>query len=363
MNAVIITGASGFIGFNLLNTFITKRMEDVIAVDNESSGFNIPAVGIPPIDKEGPRVTYYKEDITRYSRMKWLIDQYRPKAIINLAAHTHVDASIDNPFPFVRTNVEGTLILLQSVIECIREGRLNIDNFKFIQVSTDEVYGSRLTGRFKELDSYNPSSVYSATKAAADHLVMSYAKTHGLNVNITHCTNNYGPHQLPEKFVPMIIHRCFESKKLPIYGAGDQIREWLHVDDHCAGLVSVLDKGVPGEHYNFGSGVEMTNLDMAYKICSLMDKITPAFIQSLDDRKPLLYERLIEHVEDRPGHDKRYAVDSTKAKNQLGWTANTNLDVGLKKTILWYLSNLKWKQYIFTMLPNQLNRVGLNNGL
>jgi dTDP-glucose 4,6-dehydratase len=267
--------------------------------------------------------------------MERVFTDFRPRAVLNLAAETHVDRSIDGAAPFIETNVVGTFVLLEMAV-ALRKGKLGEapPDFRFLHVSTDEVYGTLgADGLFREDTPYAPNSPYAASKASADHLVRAYGQTHGLPVLITNCSNNYGPYQFPEKLIPLMILNAIEGRPLPIYGDGGQIRDWLHVEDHCAGLMLALEQGQPGEKYNIGGGNERTNLQIVDLICETLDALTP---------RAGGHRALKTFVPDRPGHDRRYAIDATKIRTELGWRPAHTFETGLRDTIVWYLNNREW---------------------
>ncbi len=282
-----------------------------------------------------PRVTFVQADIADREAMARVFAAYRPAAVLNLAAETHVDRSIDSPHPFVDTNIVGTFVLLDAarahVAALDAAGR---ERFRFLHVSTDEVYGTLgASGQFSEETPYAPNSPYAASKASADHLVRAYGHTYNLPVLLTNCSNNYGPYQFPEKLIPLMILNAVDGRPLPIYGDGGHVRDWLHVEDHCAGLLLVLAKGRVGEKYNIGGGNERTNLDIVDRICDALDALRPAAAS---------HRRLKTFVADRPGHDRRYAIDATKIRRELGWTPRYTFENGLRDTVRWYLDHRDW---------------------
>jgi dTDP-glucose 4,6-dehydratase len=290
-----------------------------------------------------PRVTFILADIADRAEMARAFADSRPTAVVNLAAETHVDRSIDRPQRFIDANIHGTFVLLEAAREFV--GGLDEaarGAFRFLQVSTDEVYGTLgPKGAFSEETAYAPNSPYAASKASADHLARSYFHTYGLPVLITNCSNNYGPYQFPEKLIPLMILNAVEGRPLPIYGDGGNVRDWLHVDDHCAGLLLVLRKGRPGEKYNVGGGNEHTNLEIVDLLCEALEQLRPAASNpGLKGRSG--YRALKTFVPDRPGHDRRYAIDATKIGRELGWTARYRFDAGLHATAGWYLDHLDW---------------------
>jgi len=286
---------------------------------------------------DDPRHLFVHADIGDLPTVQRLMSEHRPRAVVHFAAESHVDRSIDGPAQFVTTNVVGTFCLL----EAARDYWTNLppaerDAFRFLHVSTDEVFGSLGSeGRFTESTPYAPRSPYSASKAAADHLVRAYHHTYGLPVLVTNCSNNYGPYQFPEKLIPLMILNALEGKPLPVYGDGQNIRDWLFVDDHCQALRLVLERGTPGETYNIGGDCERPNLDIVRTICATVDRLRPGLPHA-----PC--ESLIKFVKDRPGHDRRYAIDASKIHRQLGWQPRLNLDSGLELTVAWYLANRRW---------------------
>jgi len=275
---------------------------------------------------------------------------HRPRAVVNLAAETHVDRSIDGPAPFVETNVVGTFVLLEAARQ-MRESADERRDFRFIHVSTDEVYGTLgPTGMFSEETPYAPNSPYAASKASADHLVRSYFHTYGLPAIITNCSNNYGPYQFPEKLIPLMILNALDGRPLPIYGDGGNVRDWLHVEDHCAGLLTVLQRGRPGEKYNIGGGNERTNLEVVDRLCDALDELRP---------QASSYRRLKTFVADRPGHDRRYAIDAAKIRRELGWAPRHSFEPGLRETVQWYLDHRDWCERVQAGRYNR-ERLGLS---
>jgi dTDP-glucose 4,6-dehydratase len=290
-----------------------------------------------------PRVIFVQADIADRAAMERVFAEHRPRAVLNLAAETHVDRSIDGAAPFIETNIVGTFVLLEMAVG-LTKGKLGTPpaDFRFLHVSTDEVYGTLgADGQFREDTPYAPNSPYAASKAAADHLVRAYGQTHALPVVITNCSNNYGPYQFPEKLIPLMILNAIEGRPLPIYGDGGQIRDWLHVEDHCAGLLLALGKGQPGEKYNVGGSNERTNLQLVDRLCDVLDELLPAH-ENRSLHGASSYRSLKTHVPDRPGHDRRYAIDSTKIREELGWRPKHDLESGLRSTVQWYLENRLW---------------------
>ncbi len=335
----IVTGGCGFIGSNFIRYMLKKsNVEKIINLDK------LTYAGNPNNLKEyeaDNRYVFVQGDICDQELIQELFVLNTPDVLVNFAAESHVDRSIDGPGDFVKTNISGTYVLLQEALRFYRS--LNNDQqsiFRFHHISTDEVFGSlEEDGFFTEETSYDPSSPYSASKAASDHLVRAWQRTYGLPVIISNCSNNYGPYQFPEKLIPLMILNCLSGKPLPIYGKGENIRDWLYVEDHCVAINNIIEKGNIGETYNIGGNNEIKNIDIVKTICDLLDEITPS-------EKVESYHELITFVQDRPGHDFRYAIDSTKLQHQLGWTPKETFESGIKKTIQWYLDNKTWWQDI-----------------
>jgi dTDP-glucose 4,6-dehydratase len=349
MGTLLITGGAGFIGANLVHYALDQTADRLVVVDKLTYAGTLLNLERPLKDS---RVRFVQADVADDAAMERVFADERPTAVLNLAAETHVDRSIDTPRPFIDTNVVGTFALLETARRFVAalpdDDR---DRFRFLHVSTDEVYGTLGSdGFFSEETPYAPNSPYAATKAAADHLVRAYRHTYGLPALITNCSNNYGPYQFPEKLIPLTILNAIDGRALPIYGDGGNVRDWLHVEDHCAGLLLVLAKGRVGEKYNVGGGNEQTNLEIVDRICDVLDELYPA--QSS-------YHALKTFVPDRPGHDRRYAIDARKIRRELGWQPRHKLDDGLRATVRWYVEHRDWCSQVQAGRYNR-ERLGLN---
>ncbi len=337
MSCILITGGGGFIGSTFVEQWLAKEPLPVVVLDKltyAGSLENLTSVS------DDPRFHFVEGDIGDQQLMDSLLAKHKPRAVLNFAAESHVDRSIDSPDVFVQTNVVGTVRLLASVLSYWRSLKdSESEQFRFLHISTDEVYGSLgQTGAFAETSPYQPSSPYAASKASADHFVHAYHHTYGLPTIITNCSNNYGPRQLPEKLVPLMILNAIEGKRLPVYGDGKNVRDWLYVEDHCRALQRVLAKGNPGEVYNIGGNCELTNLEVVYTVCDTVERLVPNLPHA-----PC--RSLIDFVEDRPGHDRRYAMDSTKIQQQLGWQPKCDLALSLEQTVQWYLDHSNWVEH------------------
>jgi dTDP-glucose 4,6-dehydratase len=335
MNMILVTGGAGFIGANFVLDFIAGSDETVVNLDKLTYAGNLE--NLVEIQNSDQHI-FSKGDISDFELVSKLLAQHRPRAVLNFAAESHVDRSIIGPGEFIQTNIVGTFQLLEAV-RAYWQG-LPADEkaaFRFLHVSTDEVYGSlgKDDPAFRETNRYEPNSPYSASKAASDHLVRAYHHTYGLPVLTTNCSNNYGPHHFPEKLIPLCIHNALAGKPLPIYGDGQQIRDWLYVKDHCSAIRRVLEAGRLGEVYNVGGWNEKSNLEVVNTLCEILDELSPR-----SDGKS--YKSQITFVADRPGHDRRYAIDATKLQAELGWKPAETFETGIRKTVTWYLENQAW---------------------
>jgi dTDP-glucose 4,6-dehydratase len=334
----LITGGAGFIGSALVRHLVAETDHRVLVVDKLTYAGNLEALTLVSDD---PRYTFVHADIIDGATMRNVLENYQPEVVIHLAAESHVDRSIDGPAPFIQTNIIGTYTLLETTIAFWRTlPKDRRTEFRFLHISTDEVFGSLgSSGSFNELTAYAPRSPYSASKAASDHLARSWHHTYGLPVLITNCSNNYGPYHFPEKLIPLTIINGLEGTKLPVYGSGNNVRDWLYVEDHARALVTVATRGRVGQTYCIGGQCEKANLDVVRRICKLLDELVPS--AQIGAR-----EALIDFVTDRPGHDYRYAIDPTRISNELGWRPLETFETGLRKTVEWYLANRSWWQRI-----------------
>ena len=336
---ILVTGGAGFIGSNFVLDLLAQTDESVINLDALTYAGNLENLASL---KYNPNHIFIHGDIGNFELVSKLLAEHQPSAIVNFAAESHVDRSIHGPEDFIQTNIVGTFHLLEAVRaywSSLKEETKT--GFRFLHVSTDEVYGSLAKDdpAFSETNRYEPNSPYSASKAASDHLVRAYHHTYGLPVLTTNCSNNYGPYHFPEKLIPLVIHNALAGKPLPIYGDGQQIRDWLYVKDHCSAIRRVLEAGKVGEVYNVGGWNEKANLDVVHTLCAILDELSPRA-----DGKP--YQEQITYVKDRPGHDRRYAIDATKIERELGWKPAETFDTGIKKTVQWYLDNQSWVKNI-----------------
>lgn len=332
---ILVTGGAGFIGSNFVLDWLAGSAEPVVNLDALTYAGNLENLASL---KDDPRHIFVHGSIGDTALVGRLLAEHRPRAIVNFAAESHVDRSIHGPEDFIQTNIVGSFHLLEAV-RAYWNGLAAVDqaNFRFLHVSTDEVYGSlgKDDPAFAESNRYEPNSPYSASKAASDHLVRAYHHTYGLPVLTTNCSNNYGPYHFPEKLIPLVILNALAGKALPIYGDGQQIRDWLYVKDHCSAIRRVLEAGRVGETYNVGGWNEKPNLDVVHALCAILDELQPRA-----DGQP--YKTQITYVTDRPGHDRRYAIDASKLERKLGWKPAETFETGIRKTVQWYLANQDW---------------------
>jgi dTDP-glucose 4,6-dehydratase len=336
---ILVTGGAGFIGSNLVRLLVQEKNTHVINLDKLTYAGNLESLADL---KDNPLHSFVQADITDAEALTRIFTEHQPDAVMHLAAESHVDRSIDGPGEFIQTNVVGTFQLLQASLAYYRTLPQDRQNrFRFLHVSTDEVYGSLGPDSpgFSETTPYDPHSPYSASKAGSDHLARAWADTYGLPVLVTNCSNNYGPYQFPEKLIPVVILKCLRNESIPVYGKGENIRDWLYVTDHAEALYTVLTSGTPGETYNIGGNNERSNLELVQTLCGLLDELHPA------DRP---YADNITFVTDRPGHDLRYAIDPRKIKSRLNWEPKENFQSGFRKTVTWYLENQDWTQRILS---------------
>lgn len=333
---ILVTGGAGFIGSAVIRHLIYQTNHRVTNIDKLTYAGNLESLaGV----SEHERYSFHQIDIIDYEAVERVFDEFKPDMVMHLAAESHVDRSITSPADFIQTNIVGTYQMLEVTRKywsqlCTEQRK----SFRFHHISTDEVFGSLGgEGFFKETSSYDPSSPYSSSKASSDHLVRAWHRTYRLPVVITNCSNNYGPYQFPEKLIPLIILNALEGKPLPIYGKGNQVRDWLHVEDHARALYMAVIDGVPGETYNIGGHNEKTNLEVVTTLCRILDELRPDHPSDLSR-----YEELITYVPDRPGHDLRYAIDASKIERDLGWVPEETFESGVRKTVEWYLNNSAW---------------------
>ena len=336
---ILVTGGAGFIGSAVVRALLSEGAE-VVNLDKLTYAGNLESLGPGFSD---PRHAFFKLDICDREGVAQLLHSQKPDAIIHLAAESHVDRSIDGPAAFVQTNIMGTSVLLETALDYWRGlDPVKQSRFRFHHVSTDEVYGSLgASGLFSEESRYAPNSPYAASKASSDHLVRAWHHTYGFPVLLTNCSNNYGPCQFPEKLMPLTIVRGVAGKSLPVYGKGENVRDWLYVEDHARALIAVLQRGRPGEVYNIGGNAERRNIDVVRAICALLDDMLPG-----SPHRP--HQDLISFVPDRPGHDQRYAIDASKLRNELGWIPKESFQSGLEKTVSWYLNNRSWWERVMS---------------
>ena len=351
---ILVTGGAGFIGSALIRYIIANTTYRVINIDKLTYSGNLESLSSI---SNNTNYIFEQVDICDSAELERVFKESNPDIVIHLAAESHVDRSIDGPLEFINTNVVGTFNLLESSRNYFQKlDSYRKDKFRFLHVSTDEVYGDLNSSSdfFTEETRYDPSSPYSASKASSDHLVRAWCRSYGLPILITNCSNNYGPFQFPEKLIPHVILNAINGKKIPIYGDGTQIRDWLYVEDHITALIDVVFKGTVGETYNIGGNNEVQNIEVAKKICSILDQLVPKKLNGINS-----FSELITYVEDRPGHDVRYAIDSNKIKKNIGWSPKENFESGILKTVQWYLENLSWSKNIQNG-NYKLERLGVN---
>ncbi len=346
---IIVTGGAGFIGSALIRFIIQNTSHSVFNIDKLTYAGHLESLRTI---ENSDRYHFKKADICNTSEMRAIISDFKPDAIMHLAAESHVDRSIDGSAEFIKTNINGTHTLLEEAKNYWQNlDRAKKEKFRFLHVSTDEVYGALGdTGFFTENTSYDPRSPYSSSKASSDHLVRAWFHTYGLPTMITNCSNNYGPYQFPEKLIPVVILKALQGEDIPVYGQGTNVRDWLYVDDHVRALLKVLDIGEVGETYNIGGHNEKKNIEVVETICNILDEIVP---------KKGSYSQQISFVTDRPGHDFRYAIDASKIEKDLSWVPEESFETGIKKTINWYLKNLDWCNSV-TENNYNFERLGIN---
>jgi dTDP-glucose 4,6-dehydratase len=335
---ILVTGGAGFIGSAVIRLLIRHTGHSVVNLDKLTYAGNLESLAGVSAD---PRYAFEQVDICDAGEVARVFLQHQPDSVMHLAAESHVDRSIDGPADFIQTNMVGTYVMLEAARhywKALEPGRQA--GFRFHHISTDEVYGDLEDPQelFTETTPYAPSSPYSASKAGSDHLVRAWQRTYGLPTLITNCSNNYGPFHFPEKLIPLMILNALEDKPLPVYGSGNQVRDWLYVEDHARALLCVLEQGQPGQTYNIGGHNEQRNIEVVEALCALLDELRP--------RNTGSYQELITHVADRPGHDLRYAIDASKIQRELGWTPEETFNSGLRKTVDWYLANQDWCRHV-----------------
>lgn len=346
MESIVITGGAGFVGANFARYALAKTDARIVVIDKLTYAGNL--CSIEELFSH-PRFIFVKADISDRDTIESVFNNYQPTAVVNLAAETHVDRSIDDPRPFIDSNIVGTYQLLEVSRQYVARARLEeAQRFRFLHVSTDEVFGTLgASGFFAEDTPYAPNSPYAASKAAADHLARAYYETYRLPVLITNCSNNYGPFQFPEKLIPLMVLNAIDAKPLPIYGDGGNIRDWLFVQDHCSGLLLVLRRGELGAKYNIGGANERTNLEVVGGICEALERVMPAAENAaMSSRGLSKYSELKTFVTDRPGHDRRYAIDASKIRRELGWEPVNSFEDGVTSTVSWYVENRGWCEQV-----------------
>ncbi|ANM30344.1 spore coat protein [Acidobacteria bacterium Mor1] len=359
MGTMWITGGAGFIGSNFVRHALSESDDRLLVLDKLTYAGSLESLrGVT----DDPRVTFVEGDIADPALLARLIAEHPPTSIVNFAAESHVDRSIDGPRPFVESNIVGAFELLEAARKLVADDAALREQFRFLHVSTDEVYGSLGDdGLFSEETPYAPNSPYAASKAAADHLVRAYGKTYGLPVVITNCSNNYGPYQFPEKLIPLMILNALEGKPLPIYGDGGNVRDWLYVEDHCAGILAALRRGRPGEKYNIGGRNERTNIEVVDRLCDAVEQFRPAADNdALKAQNKSRYHDLKTFVQDRAGHDRRYAIDADKIRGELGWEPKHDFESGIVETVRWYLEHGDWCKAVQAKAAYGRERLGVD---
>lgn len=359
MGTVLITGGAGFIGSNFVRHVLQHSADDIVVLDKLTYAGCLESLSAV---RENPRFTFVEGDIADDRLVPRLFEEHRIASVVNFAAESHVDRSIDTPRPFIETNIVGTFVLLEAARRHHHGlGGATRQAFRFLHVSTDEVYGSLgADGLFSESTPYAPNSPYAASKASADHLVRAYHHTYGLPVLLTHCSNNYGPYQFPEKLIPLMILNAIDGRQLPIYGDGLNVRDWLYVEDHCEGILLVLREGRVGRRYNIGGNNERTNIGIVDTLCAVLERVHPSADNNALARAGVeTYAQLKTFVEDRKGHDRRYAIDATRIREELGWAPKHNVDAGLEATVRWYLDHRDWCVHVQDQGRYERERLGL----
>lgn len=360
METMLVTGGAGFIGSNFVRLALARTDARVVVMDKLTYAGNLQTLDDVA---QHPRFAFIQADIADRVAVEQIYREYRPSSVLNFAAESHVDRSIDGPGVFIRTNINGTFELLDAARTYLAQAETSLrERFRFLHVSTDEVYGTLgSTGLFSEETLYAPNSPYAASKASADHLVRAYHETYKLPTLITNCSNNYGPYQFPEKLIPLMLLNAIEGKLLPVYGDGGNVRDWLFVEDHCEGILQVLQRGRVGEKYNIGGHNERTNLEVLDYLCAAIEEEWPAAKNATLVAKGIAsYSALKTFVPDRPGHDRRYAIDASKIGRELGWTSRHNFASGLRQTVRWYLAHRDWCEMVQSG-QYQRERLGLTS--
>ena len=360
MATMLVTGGAGFIGSNFVRHVLSRTGDSVIVLDKLTYAGHRENLTLVEGD---PRYTFIRGDIADHDLVQRVFDEQRPTTVVNFAAESHVDRSIDSPRPFIDTNIVGAFELLEAARRQVeRMDGAEAGKFRFLHVSTDEVFGSLGDeGVFSEQTPYAPNSPYAASKASADHLVRAYHRTYGLPALITNSSNNYGPYQFPEKLIPLMILNAAEAEPLPIYGDGGNVRDWIYVEDHCEGILSVLQRGRPGESYNIGGNCERTNIEVVDTLCRILERLQPAASNArMVARSRSEYAQLKSFVPDRLGHDRRYAIDAARIRDELGWRPQHDFESGMESTVRWYLDHREWCEQVQRHGQYRRERLGLS---